>query len=301
MTENLTPDGFNRPDETEESASPLRVALGFFILPMLLVVGAVGVFLLFGLIAHEDKTVDEYLAEVTGGGINEPWQGAFGLANKLAADDDLQDDPALAGRIAVALETPNAANPDVRKFLVLALGRVGHESSVPVLVEYLDDPSPEVRGYTLWALGNIGAPDAGSTAPLVAGRLKDDDPEVRGYAAYLLGVLEQPGVIDPLRVALNDPTGPVRWNSAVALARLGSDAGLEELRRMIDRDYLQASADVNDLQQREAMIAAIQALGMLGADNAEGELTDLRDNDPDLRVREAARAALDSLYRASLP
>ena len=81
-------------DETEgpeDSAEPsgLQVALGFFILPMLLVFGGIAVFLLFGLIAYEDKTVDEYLAEVTGGGINEPWQGAFGLANKLARDESL--------------------------------------------------------------------------------------------------------------------------------------------------------------------------------------------------------------------
>ena len=65
-------DDIERPEEGDDSAGPLRVALGFFILPMLLVVGAVGVFLLFGLIAHEEKTADEYLAEVTGGG--QSWQ-----------------------------------------------------------------------------------------------------------------------------------------------------------------------------------------------------------------------------------
>jgi len=91
MTEKSALDDIERPEEADDSASPLRVALGFFILPMLLVIGAVGVFLLFGLIAHEDKTVDEYLAEVTGGGINEPWQGAFGLANKLVLDESRRD------------------------------------------------------------------------------------------------------------------------------------------------------------------------------------------------------------------
>jgi hypothetical protein len=49
------------------------------------------------------------------------------------------------------------------------------------------------------------------------------------------------------------------------------------------------------------MIAAIQAFAMIGADSASGELTNVRDNDPDLRVREAARAALNSMHRPSLP
>ena len=139
MNETSALDDIERQEDSGEP-SRLRVALGFFILPMLLVFGAIGVFLLFGLIAHEDKSVDEYLAEVTGGGINEPWQGAFGLANKLAHDESLHRDPGTARRIAAALGHPSAqAAPRVRTFLLLALGSVGHESSVPIVVEYLDD------------------------------------------------------------------------------------------------------------------------------------------------------------------
>ncbi len=300
MNETSALDDIERQEDSGES-SPLRVALGFFILPMLLVFGAIGVFLLFGLIAHEDKSVDEYLAEVTGGGINEPWQGAFGLANKLAQDESLYRDPGIARRIAAALGHPSAQAPRVRTFLLLALGSVGHESSIPVVVEYLDDPNADVRLNAIVAISNIGVPAAIATAPHVAERLKDDDETVRGYSAYVLGTLENGQVIKPLEVALNDPVGQVRWNAAVALARLGTDTGRAELHRMIDRDYLMAIDELNLQQQQDAMIAAIQAFSMIGIDSALGELTDVRDNDPDLRVREAARAALNSMHRPSLP
>ena len=300
MNETSALDDIERQEDSGES-SPLRVALGFFILPMLLVFGAIGVFLLFGLIAHEDKSVDEYLAEVTGGGINEPWQGAFGLANKLAQDESLYRDPGIARRIAAALGHPSAQAPRVRTFLLLALGSVGHESSIPVVVEYLDDPNADVRLNAIVAISNIGVPAAIATAPHVAERLKDDDETVRGYSAYVLGTLKNGQVIKPLEVALNDPVGQVRWNAAVALARLGTDTGRAELHRMIDRDYLMAIDELNLQQQQDAMIAAIQAFSMIGIDSALGELTDVRDNDPDLRVREAARAALNSMHRPSLP
>ena len=49
------------------------------------------------------------------------------------------------------------------------------------------------------------------------------------------------------------------------------------------------------------MIAAIQGLGMLQVHDADAELADLRDNDPDLRVREAARTALVSINRLPPP
>ena len=300
MNETSALDDIERQEDSGEP-STLRVALGFFILPMLLVFGAIGVFLLFGLIAHEDKSVDEYLAEVTGGGINEPWQGAFGLANKLAQDESLHRDPGVARRIATALGHPSAQAPRVRTFLLLALGSVGHESSVPIVVEYLDDPNADVRLNAIVAISNIGVPEAIATAPQVAERLKDDDETVRGYSAYVLGTLENREVIKPLEVALNDPVGQVRWNAAVALARLGTDTGRAELHRMIDRDYLMTIDELNLQQQQDAMIAAIQAFAMIGVDSAMGELTDVRDNDPDLRVREAARAALNSMHRPSLP
>ncbi len=300
MNETSALDDIERQEDSGEP-SPLRVALGFFILPMLLVFGAIGVFLLFGLIAHEDKSVDEYLAEVTGGGINEPWQGAFGLANKLAQDESLYRDPGIARRIAAALGHPSAQAPRVRTFLLLALGSVGHESSVPVVVEYLDDPNADVRLNAIVAISNIGVPAASATAPQVAERLKDDDETVRGYSAYVLGTLGNTEAIKSLGVALNDPVGQVRWNAAVALARLGTDTGRAELHRMIDRDYLMTIDELNLQQQQDAMIAAIQAFAMIGVDSAMGELTDVRDNDPDLRVREAARAALNSMHRPSLP
>ena len=300
MNETSALDDIERQEDSGEP-SPLRVALGFFILPMLLVFGAIGVFLLFGLIAHEDKSVDEYLAEVTGGGINEPWQGAFGLANKLAQDESLYRDPGIARRIAAALGHPSAQAPRVRTFLLLALGSVGHESSVPVVVEYLDDPNADVRLNAIVAISNIGVPAASATAPQVAERLKDDDETVRGYSAYVLGTLGNTEAIKSLGVALNDPVGQVRWNAAVALARLGTDTGRAELHRMIDRDYLMTIDELNLQQQQDAMIAAIQAFAMIGVDSALGALTDVRDNDPDLRVREAARAALNSMHRPSLP
>jgi HEAT repeat protein len=294
MTDTTVPE----PDGSEEAveSSRLQVALGFFVLPLLLVVGAIAVFLLFGVIAHEDKPPSEYLAEVTGGGINEPWQAAFHLAQMLAVDDSLRGDEDTARAIARALEHRNAQDAQVRQFLVLALGSVGHPSSVAVLAPYLDDASPDVRLNALMALGGIGAPAASAAAPSVAAVLDDEDVGIRTYAAYLLGVLEDQSVTGRLAVALNDPAFPVRGNAAVALARLGDDAGLDELRKMIDRAYIGSQADMSPQQQQDAMIAAIQALGLLNATDAEEQLQNLNDNDPDLRVRETARLVLAEMH-----
>ncbi len=294
MTDTTAPE----PEGSEETAesSRLQVAMGFFILPLLIVVGGIAVFLLFGVIAHENKPAGEYLAEVTGGGINEPWQAAFHLAQMLAVDDSLRGDEDTANAIARALQHRNAEDPQVRQFLVLALGSVGHSSSVTVLVPILEDADADVRLRALMAVGSIGTPAASAAVPAVADLLDDEDVGIRTYAAYLLGTLEETFAVGSLTVALNDPAFQVRGNAAVALARLGDDAGLDELRRMIDRTYLGANPDLSPQQQQDAMIAAIQALGLLNARETEEQLQDVHDNDPDLRVRETARLVLAEMH-----
>ena len=61
------------------------------------------------------------------------------------------------------------------------------------------------------------------------------------------------------------------------------------------------NTSLNAQQQQDAMIAGIQALAMLRAPEAKNRLAELRDNDPDGRVRDAARAALEAMNRPSLP
>jgi len=86
------------------------------------------------------------------------------------------------------------------------------------LAEFAKDPSPIVRQYAMWKLGNLG--DV-ATGPLVDG-LRDPDDTVRMWAADALGPssardLRRAG---PLIEALSDPHWLVRSRAARSLARL---------------------------------------------------------------------------------
>lgn len=276
-------------EDVDAEPSPFRVALGFFILPLLLVIIGVGVFLLFGVLAHDATHPSEYLQQINGRGINEPWQAAFHLSQALQFDESLRGDRAFAEQVVATLERAENDDPRVRRFLAIALGRIEHEAAVPALVSLVDDPDTEVRVNAMWALGNIGAIEA---ADRIAGELRDDDSSIRMMAGYVLGVLEQSSTAPALQVALNDPIPAVRWNAAVALGMMGDPAGYEQLARMIDREHLAGVPGVDPSQHGDTMLAALRALQELGAGGLEQELIDLRDTDPDLRVREAARRAL---------
>ena len=286
MTETPEPE-VSETDEAEPT--PFRVALGFFILPLLLVIGGISIFLMFGVLAHEDVDPAEYLSEINGRGINEPWQAAFHLSQQLQFNDDLQGDEDFARRVVDSMDKADEGDSRVRRFLAIALGRIGHKIAVPTLVAHLDDDDAEVRVNSLWALGSIGD---GSAAIAVATQLQADDAAVRTMAAYVLGVLGERATAPQLRVVLNDPLPAIRWNAAVALGLMDDSAGADLLGRMIDREYLAGVPGVVANDHAPTMLTALAAIERLGTTELSDRLTTLQDSDPDPRVRDAARKAL---------
>ncbi len=290
MTDPNVPESPEASDGVDEP-SPFRVAIGFFILPLLLVMTGIALFLMFGVLAHDGADPADYLPALSGNGINEPWQAAFHLSQQLQYNEQLKDDVQFTAQVINALQRAEAGDPRVRRFLSIALGRLEHPSAVPVLVATTRDSDSEARVNAAWALGVIGDPSA---ATAIAEQLHDSVPAVRTMAAYVLGVLGNPGVERSLRVALNDTVPAVRWNAAVALAMLGHDGGKEMLRRMIDREHLSSVPGIDPQDHSPTMLAALRALEHLGAGGLQDELKDLRDTDPDLHVREAARRVLSA-------
>ena len=95
--------------------------------------------------------------------------------------------------------------------------------------------------------------------------------------------------LEPL---LGDPVADVRWNAALALARLGSDAGAPVLRTMVDRSLVLQTPGITPAQAEDAIVAAIAALSVVGSGEDRALLRRLAEDDPSLKVRQAALQAL---------
>ena len=69
--------------------------------------------------------------------------------------------------------------------LAYALGKIGPAArgAVPVLMRGANDRTKEVRYYSIWALGQIGASDAGT---VISTRLSDSESSVREQAKRAL-------------------------------------------------------------------------------------------------------------------
>ncbi len=282
-------------EETAEEALPRRgTAARFFLLPLLVVGTAVLLFLLFNLMTFEQRSPAEYLQEVQGGGGNRRWQAAFELSRSIGRIPPGPEKDRLEAETLRVFGSLSARRPEdvpVRRYLVLVLGKLKDRAAVPALLAAAKDSDPETRLYAIWALGMLA--DGGALETVLESSLSEDA-GARKMAAYVLGKLGQPRAIPRLQVLLEDPVADVRWNAAIALASLADRSGLPVLRSMIDRSALSRQAQLSSEQSQVAIVGALKALALLRDKGSLPILEKVAREDPDLRVREAARQAVEA-------
>jgi HEAT repeat protein len=307
------------PDEPESppasaddvAESPVRqstpfLVLQFFIFPLSIVAVCVTVFVIFGLIASEGKGPRQYLDEVRTGSTNRRWQAAFELTKVLQARrDPALKDPRFVEEAVRTFRESAGDDPRVRRYLALALGRLGDRRAVPALLQAAKDSAangphadPETQIYSVWALGAIGDPEA---EPALAELARSEDAGVRKAAVHALGSLPGEESRAALASALADGIEDVRWNAAVALARRRDPAAVPVLLEMLDRAHLGAVAGMSEEQRVDTLLQAVEAAGVVPDPRLRPPLEALRDHDASLKVREAARAALEGRPAAASP
>jgi HEAT repeat protein len=275
------------------------LVLQFFIFPLAIVAVCVIVFVIFGVIASEGKGPRQYLDEVRTGSANRRWQAAFELTKALQAHrDPALKDPRFVEEAVRTFRESAGDDPRVRRYLALALGRLGERAAVPALLEAARDsapdgthPDPETQIYAVWAVGAIGDPEA---EPRLVELAKSEDAGVRKTAVHALGSFPGEAARAALAAALSDRVEDVRWNAAIALARRRDPASVPVLLEMLDRAHLGRVEGMSEGQRMEdTLLQAVEAAGVVPDPRLRAALETLRDGDPSLTVREAARAALE--------
>jgi HEAT repeat protein len=274
-----------------EGDGPLRTFIGLFLVPLLVVVVCVAVFVGFGWIAYDRSSAEDYLNDLKSGWRPRRAQAAYELSKVLVSDPHALDSVPGAHEEVRRLFS-ESEDPEMRRYLALIMGYTGDPVALPILEETLDDPDSETRIYALWALGALADPGA---LPALTEALQDPDPGIRKTAAFSIGELGLAAGIEPLQPLLLDAVADVRWNAAISLSRLGSSAGLAVLEQMLDRTLLARVPGITPAQEEEAMVSAVQALGVVAGADARNLLEDLSTTDPSLKVRRAAHAVLESL------
>jgi hypothetical protein len=279
------------PPELDDDLDFGRTVLQFFLIPSFVVAACVGLFFFFGWLVSDEKTGVDYLNEIRAGSESRRWQAAFELSKIMTMKSEKERMEGLVPEMVAAFEraADDADDERVRHYLALSLGHLGDDTATPTLVKALGDGDPTTRLYAGWALGNIGDRRA---VPGLLERVGDDDSGVRKIAIYALGAIGDENAIPRLQVALSDPVRDVSWNAAVALAQLNDGSGETQLLQMLDDEFLQGVAEMDEGQRLLAMESAIKASALLRSETLTVQLRSIADGHQNLAIREAALSAL---------
>lgn len=273
-----------------------------FVFPLIIVIVAVVIYGLFQYMIRDQRSVQDYIRVIRTGSENQRWRTAYSLAQEVRRRGREKEFTATSAREIIDLyET--AEDPRIRQYLAHVLAEIPLPSTVDALTRGLQSDRPGVKVNAALALGRLREnarseslrEGISQTAPKLVPLLDDESAEVRRMAAFVLGSLENPSVREDLRTTLEDPEPDVRWNGAIALGRLGDDAGESILLNILERATKNEFESMEPRLRRNLITNAAVALRKINSPEARPLLEVLKDDHPDPKVRKAALSAHEEL------
>jgi len=223
-----------------------------FLVPGLIVAIIVGVWLTFHWLAHLGQDPQAHVRTLRRDNEGR-WQAALNLANDLRGPGGavLKADGTLAGELGriLADESKSGRTGEqsqmLRVYLCRALGEFTiPEALAPLLERAKDTTQPQVARAAIEAIAVLstnlvaagGPPADANVADAIVAASRSEDAGLRSAAAFTLGIVGEKGTGPAdgrLRALLADANNDVRYNTALALARLGDEACLDTLEEML--------------------------------------------------------------------
>ncbi|MEC7622189.1 MAG: HEAT repeat domain-containing protein [Candidatus Neomarinimicrobiota bacterium] len=275
-----------------EKKSVLQVVIhSFFVVPFIIAIFAVIIFLVIRLMTTEPNSARDYLEDVKIGGTTKRWQGAFELSKLLSNPKMIPKDEMFVNEMISTFEySSNDRDKRIRQYLAIAMGATKDERYSSTLINAIESADIGVVQACAFALGNIG--DAKAIEPLKK-ILSDSDPQVRLHGVIALGKIGGQSSIAPLRKMLTDIEPNIRWDAAIGLAKQKNSSGRSILLDLLDRKYLNSFPNVDEKEKVQVILVTISVSHFVQNQELKLKLERLMNEDLNLKIREAARIALE--------
>ena len=282
-------------NRTKQEASRVYVLFySFFLIPFMIAVFGAIFFLLFRFITFETDDASELLNQVKIGSASKRWQSAFELSKVFNIPEKIPTDPSFKNQMVSAYNHSIHDDPLVRAYLALAMGVTRDEFYSDALLTGLDDENRESRLAAIQAIGMVGTKTA--TTQLQELASKSDYSNERLAATISLGLIGDDESIPLLQKLLDDEEPNIRWDSAIALAKMGDKSGAFIIANLLDRNYLNAFPEVDEVEKNQAIMIAIKVSSQLKDDRFVTNLVALAEFDVNLKIRDAAMKTLQTTY-----
>ncbi|MFA5060065.1 MAG: HEAT repeat domain-containing protein [Candidatus Omnitrophota bacterium] len=258
----------------------------FFIIPFIIAVFMLLLFWGVRALTTEQKTAFDYLEDVKTGGLTKRWQSAFELSKLLASPQLKPSSEKFYSELKKTFLNSSHDDSRVQQYLALAMGKTENVIFAETLLSALKSANPDAAASIIYALGMLKETKDSPVA--IYPFLENPDPQIRLASVIALGNIGQSESVPYIRKALFDAEPNIKWDAAVALAKLQDESGKEVLLNLLDRQYLSGFPQVDANEQIQIMIVAMRASALLKDAQLQNALVDLAKNDPNIDVRKTA-------------
>ena len=266
----------------------------FFLIPFMIAVFGAVFFLLFKFVTYETNNAEDLLNQVKIGSASKRWQSAFELAKILNNPEAEPLTDSFKDQLTSAYERSIHDDPLVRSYLAMAMGATKDSIFGDILIDGLEDESLETRIAAIQSLGMIQYSVA--VDPINSLIQNTDTHSERLTATIALGMIGDKTAVPYLTLLLEDEEANIRWDAAIALAKMGDNSGANIIEGLLDREYLKQFKQIDPIEEKRVLMIAIKTASILFDKRFEDELNSLSKNDQDLSVRNAAIKALENNY-----
>jgi len=275
----------------EEKKSVFQVIIhSFFVVPFIIAIFGVLIFLMARVLTLEPSTAHDYLEDVKIGGSTKRWQGAFELSKILSNPNSIPtDDRFVNDLISTYKYSENERDNRIQIYLALAMGRTRDDRYSDILESSLNNEDEEILSAVIFSLGLIANQHSLEKLLIL---YNHSSARVRHQLVVALGNYNNNQSRKILYESLNDVEPNVRWDAAISLAKQKDNKGRRIILDLMDRKYLDSFPNIDPIEQNQAMMTAITVSKQILDNEIKGMLIELMDNDINIKIRQAARNAL---------
>ena len=275
----------------EEKKSVFQVIIhSFFVVPFIIAIFCVLIFLMARVLTSEPRTAHDYLEDVKIGGSTKRWQGAFELSKILSNPNSIPtDDRFVNDLISTYKYSENERDNRIQIYLALEMGRTRDDRYSDILESSLNNEDEEILSAVIFSLGLIANQHSLEKLLIL---YNHSSARVRHQLVVALGNYNNNQSRKILYESLNDVEPNVRWDAAISLAKQKDNKGRRIILDLMDRKYLDSFPNIDPIEQNQAMMTAIAISKQILDDEIKEMLIELMDNDINIKIRQAARNAL---------
>ena len=280
--------------DINNSSKVYALFYSFFLIPLMITIFGFLFFYLFKILTYEKQDPYHLLNNINSGSQTKRWQSAYELSNLMSDESKIPTDQLFTSQMISMYEKSIHDDPRVRTYLALAMGQTRNTLFCDILKVGFNDSNLENRIAVIKSTGMIGCVDCISSLNAIVDSKKDN--QERLAAIISIGMLGDSDSEDILLKSLNDEEANIRWDSAISLLKMNNYAGIETIKKLLQRDYYENFTEVDDNEIDRAILTVMALIDKNNSVYFENELSLLADLDKNIKIREFALRIVTEYY-----